>query len=97
MPNSPRSINSLRAKETRRDIRQAAHLRGYDHDWAKLRAHKVRIDPLCEQCLREGKTILAQEVDHIRPISEAPELRLVLSNLMSLCRSHHARKTARKR
>jgi len=32
-------------------------------------------------------------VDHLLPIKQAPELRLDLNNLQSLCRSCHRRKT----
>lgn len=47
------------------------------------------MDPLCELCKREGKVTPVDEVHHIRPVADYPELRLVLENLVSLCKSHH--------
>ncbi|NJM54587.1 MAG: HNH endonuclease [Verrucomicrobiae bacterium] len=75
--------------------RASAAKRGYDRAWARLSKRKKEADPLCEDCLDEGKVTPVYEVDHIIPIDEAPELRLVWRNLRSLCRSHHKRKTDR--
>lgn len=63
--------------------------------WVKLRKAHIMQNPLCEQCLIEGKTKLAEEVHHIRPISTgADELEMMSIaydpyNLMSLCVKHH--------
>ena len=56
--------------------------------WRSLRALKLRHDPLCEECQRNGL------LDHIVPINKggAP---LDMSNLQSLCNKCHAAKTAR--
>jgi 5-methylcytosine-specific restriction enzyme A len=75
--------------------RGSAAQRGYDHAWTLLRQRKVRQDPLCEDCLLEGRTTPAAEVDHVIPIAKDPSLRLEISNLRSLCKSHHVRKTRR--
>ena len=75
--------------------RGSAAERGYDHDWTQVRTQKIRRDPLCEDCLLEGQTTPADEVDHVVPIKKDPSLRLVMSNLRSLCKSHHQRKTRR--
>ena len=54
----------------------------------QLRAH-----PLCELCRREGRFVPAEEVDHIeRPLGD-PTLQRDPANFMSLCKSHHSRKT----
>lgn len=50
-------------------------------------------EPLCRYCLRQGRVEAATCVDHIVPISQAPDLRLVRSNLQALCASCHTRKT----
>ena len=63
--------------------------RGYDSRWHRLSVHKRTIDPLCENCLNEGRVTPADEVHHIVPIAVAPELRLKIGNLMSVCRSCH--------
>jgi len=50
-------------------------------------------EPLCRHCLREGRVTAATLVDHIVPLSQAPDLRLLRSNLQSLCARCHAFKT----
>jgi 5-methylcytosine-specific restriction protein A len=64
--------------------------RGYDNRWRVLSERKRAIDPLCEECERQGVVTAADEVHHVVPISEAPWLRLKWSNLMSVCRACHA-------
>lgn len=74
----------------RHDIRHASHLRGYDKSWERLRNWFISRNPLCAHCGRLGT-----EVDHIQPISVAPERRLSADNLQTLCHPCHMRKTAR--
>ena len=62
-------------------------------DWKKLRKEALQIQPLCEVCLAEGRVQEAQEVDHMVPISVAPEKAFDIDNCFPLCKSHHARKT----
>lgn len=61
--------------------------------WRRLREVKLQRDPLCEECLRRGRTIPATVVDHITPINKG-EAPLDLSNLQSLCYPCHSRKSA---
>ncbi|MDO9711988.1 HNH endonuclease [Paracraurococcus lichenis] len=68
--------------------------RTYDRQWQKLRAAHLALHPLCEHCLLEGKLIEANEVDHIEPVKAAPHRRLDPTNLQSLCKPCHSRKTA---
>jgi 5-methylcytosine-specific restriction enzyme A len=63
--------------------------RGYDRAWRKLRASKLAADPLCAWCYDRGVIKAAEMVDHIRPISTHPALRLVWSNLRSGCNECH--------
>lgn len=44
---------------------------------------------LCQQCKREGRTTIADMVHHIKPLKKAFHLRLVQSNLESLCFNCH--------
>lgn len=46
---------------------------------------KLAQDPLCEVCKAEGRATLAAQVHHDKPIRTHPELRLALSNLVSIC------------
>jgi len=74
------------------------HARGYDSAWARLQARKLRDQPLCEKCLVDGITIEATTVDHIVPFKgKGDPMRLRYSNLMSLCKTHHARKSVEDR
>ena len=60
--------------------------------WRKLRKHYLTLFPTCEMCRQEGRVVAAQHVDHIKPIAEggAP---FDMTNLQSLCATHHSRKT----
>jgi 5-methylcytosine-specific restriction protein A len=68
--------------------------RGYDAIWRRLRAWFLRRNPRCEHHLKQGISRKATVVDHIKPIAEAPELRLDPSNLRALCKPCHDRRTA---
>lgn len=70
--------------------RGSAHARGYDAQWAKVRAMKLRRKPMCEDCGEAEAT----QVHHKVAFRNRPGLRLRLDNLMSLCASCHSRRTA---
>ena len=60
--------------------------------WLKTRAVALRRDNgLCQHCLRYGNVTLAEMVHHIIAIKVDWSLRLVLSNLISLCNECHQR------
>jgi 5-methylcytosine-specific restriction endonuclease McrA len=63
--------------------------RGYDYAWNKLSRQLREQQPFCSiaGCKSQDLT-----VDHIIPLSEAPWLRLEISNLRVLCRSHNSQK-----
>lgn len=65
----------------------------YDHSWRKRRNQFIRQHPLCVHCLANGKATLAKEVDHILPLSQGGTHDE--SNLQSLCKSCHSRKSAK--
>lgn len=78
-----------------RDQRGTARQRGYDHRWEKLRAWHIARHPLCEDCLLEGNVTAVDDVDHVVPFTSRNDpRRLDPTNLRSLCRPHHNRKTA---
>ncbi|WP_258335899.1 HNH endonuclease signature motif containing protein [Phocaeicola barnesiae] len=74
--------------EERRQIYQSTR-------WRKLRALKIADQPLCEMCLQEGKTTIAEDVHHIKSFMSTDDsvLRRALAydydNLMSICKVHH--------
>lgn len=66
--------------------------------WRQLRAEKLRANPLCEECEANGRSTLATEVHHIKPVESVPyepdmkRLMFDRSNLQSLCHSCHKEK-----
>ncbi|MFC0407931.1 HNH endonuclease signature motif containing protein [Roseomonas elaeocarpi] len=77
--------------------RGSASARGYDRAWRRLREQVLTEEPLCRFCLAKGQVTAAREVDHIRTVRDAPELRLVRANLRPLCTPCHSSRTGRDR
>ena len=63
--------------------------RGYGYDWQQLRARVLIDKPLCERCEERGIVRPASQVHHVVAIDEAHWLRMVRSNLMSVCVECH--------
>lgn len=63
--------------------------------WKALRLYHLRANPLCVDCLSEGRTVGATVADHIRPHRGDPSLFWDAGNLASRCKRHHDAKTAR--
>jgi len=62
-------------------------------EWRNMREYVLSNEPLCRMCKEEGRLIGATDVDHVRDITERPDLCLEYSNLQSLCKKHHSQKT----
>jgi 5-methylcytosine-specific restriction protein A len=73
----------------------SAAKRGYDRRWRAFRKWFLMENPICRDCLARNQYVVATEVHHIRKIADHPELRLDVSNCMSLCTSCHGRRSAR--
>lgn len=68
--------------------------RGYGANWRKLRELVMNRDVgLCQPCLKQGRTTVAKEVDHVLP--KAAGGTDALDNLQAICRNCHKLKTAR--
>lgn len=100
MPMKPRVLGAKAKAPKQRapDLRPNSGVRGYTKGWRQLRAQVLREEPLCRLCLKGSANVRprvepAIEVDHIIPVTLAPELRLTRSNLQPLCKSCHRRKT----
>ena len=101
MPSKPRTLAGiLRCRRhgdaeynrTRRDP-VVARIHGSVR-WQAVRARVLRDEPVCRSCARQGLTEPAKQVDHIVPLSVAPHLAYVRSNLQPVCTACHARKSA---
>jgi 5-methylcytosine-specific restriction protein A len=63
--------------------------------WRRLRAAKLREDPICEECAKHGLTSITQEIHHRIPFEimrTADEIELIAydyDNLVSLCTPCH--------
>ena len=75
-----------REVDLRRGSRQS---RGYDGQWDKLRLQHLAKEPLCRESGFRGRVVLADLVDHIRPVRDRPDLRLDPDNLCSLNQKMH--------
>ncbi|WP_418790928.1 HNH endonuclease [Phosphitispora sp. TUW77] len=73
--------------------RDPATKKRYGRTWKRIRDRYIADHPLCEQCKKSGKITHAQEVHHIKPLSEGGTN--AEDNLMSLCSSCHSEITAR--
>lgn len=77
------------------DVRRgSANARGYTYRWSKFRRMFLNRNPLCTHCLSDGKYVAADVVDHIIPHKGDMSHFYDVSNLQSLCKSCHDRKTA---
>jgi 5-methylcytosine-specific restriction enzyme A len=65
--------------------------------WRSIRDRKMKVNPLCEICLAEGRYTAATEVDHKIPIEIDWSKRLDWNNLQPLCHRCHMKKTAEDR
>lgn len=79
-----------RKRERFRGSRQS---RGYDREWELLRdAYFKAKKGICEECARRGYLEMADVVDHLIPVVDAPDKRLDWNNLQTLCARHHSAK-----
>jgi len=62
-------------------------------NWHVMRVVVLTEQPYCQECLKKGIKELANEVHHLEDIKTRPDLVLVRSNLESLCKPCHSKKT----
>ncbi|WP_413698965.1 HNH endonuclease [Psychromonas sp. KJ10-10] len=73
--------------------KQSSSSRGYGHKWAVLRKEILKRDRfLCQNCLKKGLAVEANQVDHIKPKSLGGDNSE--SNLQALCIPCHKDKTS---
>jgi 5-methylcytosine-specific restriction enzyme A len=76
-----------------RERRGSARERGYDSQWDKARRTYLTRHPLCVQCEKEGRVVVAVVVDHVVPHKGDQRLFWDTANWQALCVMHHNRKT----
>lgn len=74
---------------------RSAARRGYGRQWQKASKAFLQANPLCVECLKEGRYVRATVVDHIVPHRGDPKLFWDQSNWRPLCKRHHDVKTGR--
>lgn len=62
--------------------------RRYGRAWKRIRDRYIEEHPFCELCYQKGKLTIAEEVHHIKPLSEGGGSNV--ENLMALCKSCHS-------
>lgn len=87
----------LNCKKHARDrFREHSTKRGYNYHWeVKFRPQFLIKNPLCADCKKAGRIKAAKEVHHILKIKDRPDLKYDEENCMALCKSCHAKRTAR--
>ncbi len=75
------------ARRTREAMRPKSADRGYDARWRRFRRQFLAKHPACEDC-----GLKANEVHHLAPISDRPDLRLTETNCVPLCKPCHTRR-----
>lgn len=60
--------------------------------WRRLSRWQLTREPLCADCLAEGQTTPADDPHHVERRDEGGPL--LTDRLVSLCKSHHAKRTA---
>jgi len=58
-------------------------------NWLKRQRHQLRVQPLCEFCLQEGRLTPASVADHVEPHG-GDYTKFRLGKLQSLCASCHS-------
>ena len=76
------------AKRYEKYGRDPAAKKRYGRTWKRIRDRYIAANPLCEQCKKNGKLTPAEEVHHIKPLSQGGSN--TDDNFMSLCKSCHS-------
>lgn len=75
--------------------RKSAYARGYNKRWQRARQTYLANHPLCVECMKQGKYVMATDVDHIIPHRGNQNIFWDTENWQSLCHSCHSKKTNR--
>lgn len=87
--------HKTKANQHKEKKRLTSYQRGYNSAWRRARSSFLMEHPLCEECLRKGRTTPATVVDHIIPHKGNRDLFWDDENWQALCKPCHDRKTAK--
>lgn len=88
----PAAVESRREHDQRRG---GSAERGYGYRWQLARAAYLLENPLCVECVADGRPMPATDVDHIVPHRGDMALFWNTANWQGLCDTHHKQKTGR--
>jgi len=80
-------------KDAYEKYRASSSERGYGKRWQRERKIYLASHPFCVECMKEGKYVIATDVDHIIPHRGDKALFWDENNLQALCHSCHSKKT----
>ena len=80
---------TVAGREYNKYSRAPDHNQTYCYRWRKIRNLYISKHPLCEECLKAGRYVPADEVHHIQPTDQGGSH--ADDNLMSLCKSCHTK------
>ena len=90
MPSAPKTFRSSERKKEREQFRGNCAERGYDWHWMKISKMYRDSHPVCEVC----RNAIAEDVDHKDGFNGINDPRRTdVSNLQSICRACHNKKT----
>ena len=78
-PSRSKPVHRLKCPDPRTPAFQRSWL------WRRLAWDQLHKQPLCEECLRQGRVTQATDADHIKSRFTHPELAADPSNIQSLC------------
>ncbi|MDR1002423.1 MAG: HNH endonuclease [Oscillospiraceae bacterium] len=79
----------IAARQYNQSQRSPDHNKIYGRRWRTIRDLYIQAHPLCEECLKSGKYVPADEVHHIVPTDQGGTHDF--ANLMALCQSCHTK------
>ena len=90
-------IHQKERKDYNRIKDKSYSCRAYQHlyntqRWKKRRSLQLQLQPLCEECLKEGRVTLAEVADHVED-HKGDIYKFFNGKLQSLCWSCHSKKT----
>lgn len=96
MPKAPpvhRAAGWKPHEQQRKESGKSSTQRGYGYKWQQFRAGHLKQHPLCVHCEREGRLVLATDLDHVVPHRGDPD-KFWSGPFQGLCASCHSKKTA---